>query len=76
MTQREFAEKYLKVSPRHWSYVVAGRRNLAYRKAQKAAKLLGTSHDLWIDPMASKRERMDAWEEFQRRSCVSVTPRR
>ena len=64
MTQREFATK-LEMTLRHWTYVLDGRRNLSYVRAQKAAELLGTSADLWMDPQATAKERMAAWENFK-----------
>ena len=64
MTQKEFA-RHMEMTLRHWSYVLAGRRNLSFAKAQKAAELLGTSADLWMDPAAPAKERMAAWESFK-----------
>ena len=64
MTQREFATK-LEMTLRHWAYVLDGRRNLSYARAQKAAELLGTTVCLWMDPQATAKERMAAWENFK-----------
>ena len=66
MTQREFATK-LEMTLRHWTYVLDGHRNLSYARAQKAAELLGTTVCLWMDPQATAKERLAAWEEFQKR---------
>ena len=64
MIQKEFA-KHMEMTLRHWAYVLDGRRNLSYARAQKAAELLGTSADLWMDPAAPAKERMAAWETFK-----------
>ena len=64
MTQKEFA-RHMEMTLRHWAYVLDGRRNLSYVRAQKAAELLGTSADLWMDPQATAKERMAAWENFK-----------
>ena len=66
MTQKEFA-RHMEMTLRYWLYVLAGRRNLSFAKAQKAAELLGTTVCLWMDPQATAKERMAAWEEFQKR---------
>ena len=70
MTQKEFA-RHMEMTLRHWAYVLAGRRNLSFAKAQKAAELLGTTVCLWMDPQATAKERMAAWEEFQKRHAVA-----
>ena len=66
MTNKEFCTRLARISIRHWDYVLAGNRNLAYRKAKRVAGLLGTSVELWVNPEASPRERRGAWELFRR----------
>lgn len=67
MTNKDFAEKILRVSARHWAYVLAGKRHLSFRKAKKVSSLFETNTELWIDPNASVKERRSTWESFQRR---------
>ena len=68
MTNKYFAEKILRVSTRHWAYVLAGKRHLAFNKARKVSNLFETNTELWIDPTASAKARRSAWESFQRRA--------
>lgn len=66
MKQKEFAE-LMKFKPSFWSMVLSGKRNLGFEKARTVAHVLSTSTDLWVDPKADPKERVEAWEKFNRR---------
>jgi len=63
MTKKEFSIKILRCSYGLWRAVLVGERNLGYKRAQTAAKVLDTSCDIWMDPerLADRRE---AWKNF------------
>lgn len=65
MERKDFAKKVLRCSPAFWNMVLAGTRNLGFKKAKRAAKKLGTSAELWIDDSDSvKKKRRKAWDDF------------
>lgn len=64
MTKEDFAKKILKCTHTHWYCVLKGDKNLGYRKAEVAARVLNTPVDLWINPDASVNDRKEAWDNF------------
>lgn len=64
MTQKDFASTILQSTQPYWGMVLAGKRNLGYKKAQAAASVLNTSVDLWMNPKANPNERKAAWNQF------------
>lgn len=65
MDQTIFAKKILRCTPALWSMVLSGQRNLGFNKAKKASKLLKTNVELWINPGASVKKRIKAWENYK-----------
>lgn len=49
-----------------WRAVLAGDRNLSYKKAQLVSQLFVTPLDVWLDP-GRKNDRKAAWEKFIKR---------
>ena len=74
MTQKEFAEKYLKKTQGFWALVLSGKRRLDYEDAEVVSGLLGTGVGLWakkktkpVDVKKASDSRKKAWVKFQRR---------
>lgn len=66
MTKKDFSQKILNSSYSMWRAVLAGDRNLSYKKAQLVSQLFVTPLDVWLDP-GRKNDRKAAWEKFIKR---------
>lgn len=69
MKKSTFAEKVLKTSRGGFENVIAGRRNLSYKKAKIAASVLGTDVTVWMDPDKAPLRKL-AWEEYAKEKAA------
>lgn len=65
MNQKTFCDKLLKVSRTNFSRALHGHSNLTGKTAIRAAQLLGTPVEIWVDK-GNSGERMRAWKTFKR----------
>jgi len=70
MSQKDFASKVLGVTDAFWSQVLGGKRNLRIGTARKAAEVLGTPADLWMD--GTKEDRRAAWDAWRVSQLMEV----
>lgn len=64
MTKQQFSKKFLKCTYNHFRYVLRGERGLNFKKAEVAAKVLGTDVTVWLDPTKAAKRR-EAWDRYQ-----------
>lgn len=63
MNEINTISEFLDLSPGTFKYVLKGKRNLSFKKAQKLGRLLKCDLNLWQDPERIT-ERKDEWKKY------------
>ena len=71
MDRKTFALKVLKTTRAQWDNVLAGRRNLSFKRAKLAAQVTESDIQIWMDPDKAG-QRLEAWNMYAPKETKGV----